>query len=101
VDGNQEIDVINADGSKQTRLTPDPEIDVSPKWSPDGRILFTGNRDGPREIYVMNGDGSNVTRLTTIGASQAVWSADGKSVAFAVRRPARFKIWSSDSWLSS
>jgi TolB protein len=73
---------MNADGSNQTRLTAEPGNDTSPKWSPDGRILFISDRDGRKEIYVMNGDGSNVTRLTTIGASQAAWSADGKRVAF-------------------
>ena len=30
----------------------------------------------------MDGDGSNITRMTTVGASQAVWSPDGKRVAF-------------------
>jgi TolB protein len=81
-DGNEEIYVMSADGSNQTRLTAEPGSDASPKWSPDGRILFTSDRDGRREIYVMDGDGSNVTRLTTIGVRQAAWSADGKKVIF-------------------
>ena len=73
---------MNADGSGQTRLTEDPATDMSPKWSPDGRIIFTSNRDGKNEIYVMGVDGSNLTKMTTNGASQAAWSADGKRVTF-------------------
>src|SRR5215211_1632578 len=41
-DGNDEIYVMNADGSGQTRLTDDPANNLSPSWSPDGeRIAFS------------------------------------------------------------
>ncbi|MGB8215223.1 MAG: hypothetical protein WCE68_16865 [Anaerolineales bacterium] len=75
-DCNDEIYVMNADGSAQTRLTNDPAEDWSPAWSPDGQqIAFVSLRDEPRnpkvcgntcnsEIYLMNADGSQVTRLT-------------------------------------
>ncbi len=33
-DGNNEIYVMNADGSGQTRLTDDPALDANPAWSP-------------------------------------------------------------------
>jgi Tol biopolymer transport system component len=82
IDGNTEIYVVNADGSNETRLTFDAGIDMSPNWSPDGRIFFTSNRDGKREIYVMNTDGANVTRFTTTGATSSAWSPDGSKLAF-------------------
>ena len=86
---------MNADGSNQTRLTSDTAMEVSPKWLPDGRITFTSNRNGQREIYVMNADGSNVVRVTTTGASVAVWSRDGKRIAFVSRSPEKLDgiIW--------
>ena len=62
--GNQEIYVMNADGSGQTNLTNDPS------WSPDStKIAFTSDERvrlgiGNHDIYVMNADGSGQTRLT-------------------------------------
>ena len=64
---NEEIYVMNTDGSKRTRLTDIPGHDHwPPTWSPDGtRIAFTsdGTEDNG-EIYVMNSDGSGLTKLT-------------------------------------
>jgi TolB protein len=64
-DENEEIYVMNADGTGQTRLTNDVAIDTSPRWSPDGKkILFESDRNENTEIYVMNADGTGQTRVT-------------------------------------
>ena len=78
-DGNQEIYVMDADGSNQTNLTNHAANDESPTWSPDGtQIAFYSDRDGPADIYVMDADGSNQTRLTTDPqfASHPAWSPE-------------------------
>ena len=50
-DGNNEIYVMNADGSGQTRLTNNPAAGLLPAWSPDGiKIAFTSIRGGNQEI---------------------------------------------------
>jgi uncharacterized repeat protein (TIGR01451 family) len=68
-DGNDELYVMNADGSGQTRLTSDPARDERPAWSPDGaKIVFESTRDPrvfDRDVFVMNADGSGVRRLRT------------------------------------
>lgn len=58
--GNDDIWVINEDGSGLTQLTDDPNYDKSPSWSPDGtKILFWSNRTGKAQLWLMNSDGSN------------------------------------------
>jgi Tol biopolymer transport system component len=81
-DGNQEIYVINADGSNPRNLTNNPASDSSPAWSPDGtRIAFVSDRDGNSEIYSMSAaDGASLARHTsnTFADTNPVWSRDGK-----------------------
>jgi Tol biopolymer transport system component len=77
---SNEIYVMNANGTNQTRLTDSPAGDFSPIFSPDStKIAFISHRDGNSEIYVMNADGSNQTRLTNSTAevynSQLDWQA--------------------------
>ena len=90
-DGNNEIYVMNPDGSDQTRLTFDPANDQRPDISPDGRyIVFSSNRltetnpEGDFEIFLMDTDGSDVRQLTFNAAvdSWPRWSPNGKWIAF-------------------
>ena len=64
-DGNQEIYVMNSDGSGVVRLTNNSAEDGGPVWSPDdSRIAFNSYRDGNWEIYVINSDGTGQVNLT-------------------------------------
>ncbi len=100
-----DIYVANADGSGALRLVPDPGVDGSPAWSPDGkRIAFRSQRAFPGvpvtdpnsyEIYVMRADGSSLTRLTSngVGDFEPSWSPDGKRLAFFSLRDGNYEIY--------
>jgi len=82
---NNQIFVMNADGTGVRQLTFTEETNVTPVYSPDGsKIAFQSERDGNREIYVMNADGTNQTRLTfdETEDSHPKWSADGTQIIF-------------------
>ena len=78
-DGNNEIYVMDADGSNQVNLTEDPASDITPSWLPDGRIGFSSNRDGVRDIYVMDAIVTDPevppVNLTTSSVSDLSWPA--------------------------
>lgn len=75
VSGDDEIWVINHDGSNPLQLTSSneaynareigkdtfiPEVNGHPSWSPDGSsLVFWSNRSGQRQIWIMNTDGSD------------------------------------------
>jgi Tol biopolymer transport system component len=86
---NEDIFVMNPDGTGQRRLTDQPGHDSFPAWSPDGqKIAFTSRRnvDGKAntDTYVMEADGSTVQRLTRSPAYEwySAWSPDGGQLAF-------------------
>lgn len=87
-DGNDEIYVINSDGSNLTRLTNNPGENTAPTWSADGsQIAFRSNLLAPNDpaqifMYVMGADGSDPHRLTQSSGFDPHWSPDGSQIVF-------------------
>jgi TolB protein len=83
---NQDVWVMNADGTGKTQLTNDKKSG-RPAWSPDGKqIVFTSSRHavGAPAVYLMNADGTGQTRVSasTEAENFPVWSPNGQSIAF-------------------
>jgi len=91
-DGNQEIYVVDADGSGLHRLTDAGGSDANPTFSPKAdRIAFESNRTGMPEIWAMNADGSDPVQLTdftgyptptNVVVTKPTWSPKGDRIAF-------------------
>lgn len=82
-DGNDEIYIMNADGTGLFRLTNHAARDHKPAWSPDGsKIAFTSDRDAGFEIYSINASGGPTTRLTDASglSGRPDWAPSSKIV---------------------
>lgn len=84
------ISVVNPDGSDRVQVTDAEGAAADPVWSPDGtRIAFVKlGTDGNREIRLMNADGSEQTTLcdeSTCSPAPGLdlaWSPDGSRIVF-------------------
>jgi Tol biopolymer transport system component len=67
----EDLFVVNADGSRMRQLTNDAARDRSPAWAPDGKTLyFYSNRNGGYHIWSIRTDGSGLQRVTDDGDLQ-------------------------------
>ncbi|HEY0764679.1 MAG TPA: protein kinase [Pyrinomonadaceae bacterium] len=85
--GTQEdIVLVQRDGTNWRDLTTDKFFDRYPRWSPDGkRIAFTSDRSGRYEIWTIDADGTNLRQLSFDSPGDAtlpLWSPDGTHLLF-------------------
>jgi hypothetical protein len=87
---NNDIWVMNADGSDQTALTEtgSPRQNLSPTWSPDGTKIAYSTTEGGGEngFHVMNADGNGDSGPLPTGSPVSTlnlsWSPDGTRIAY-------------------
>jgi Tol biopolymer transport system component len=91
--------VMNADGTNQTRLTTPGNVDITPRWSPDGsRLVFASTRLGNLgtfQVFVMAANGTNQSRLTnnTGENSRPGWAPDGTKIVFQSTQRFSFDVY--------
>ena len=105
IDGtNNEVYVLNADGSSPVNLTPDAaRYDGWPVWSPDGkRIAFASGVPGQQNhaIFLIDPDGTNKVQLTQpvpgwgdfMYNTQPAFAHDGKRMIYTMYKPAQREV---------
>ncbi|HEU5133132.1 MAG TPA: hypothetical protein VFT26_13550, partial [Pyrinomonadaceae bacterium] len=81
-----DIVVVNRDGTHWRDLTNDKPFDRYPRWSPDGKkIAFTSDRCGQYEIWMLDADATEFRQLTFDSPGDTtfpIWSPDGSHILF-------------------
>jgi len=89
--GSEEIYLMNANGSAQTRVTNNSAFEFDVSWSPDGnRLAFCSNLQGGFDIYIMDvidittATFSDPVRITNDPALEMSlsWSPDGSRIVY-------------------
>jgi Tol biopolymer transport system component len=106
-DGDDEIYLMNPDGSNPVNLSNSPGLDTAPQWAFDGsQILFMSVRDSRNvQSYIMDADGSNPVKLTEsdywerlitsgfVDVDQVSFSPDGANIVFQSTRDGNDEIY--------
>lgn len=72
-------------GSKPTRLTDDPFVEVDPAWSRDGaQLVYSSDRAGTFDLWIRDMRSGQERRLTSMPGAEtrAAWAPDGRRIAF-------------------
>lgn len=103
-DGEQDIYVINTDGSNLVELAGDISSKFNPAWTLDGtKVSFSSATENSASLYIMDADGSKLAKVLDtseissydqispdyvfgIGCCSSVWSPDGEKIIFKTSR---------------
>lgn len=100
--GTQERDgifLISVEDGEKQRLTspPEPSVDTSPAYSPDGQTLAFMRDTGfsSEDIYLIPARGGDARRLTADerNIKSLAWTADGRELVFSSNRGGGFSLW--------
>jgi len=82
--GNLDLGVIQAECCIVDRLTTAREVEFSPTWSRDGRLLFTSTRGRGFDVFALSLADKSVTPFVTDAGDQLhpAVSPDGKTLAY-------------------
>jgi TolB protein len=87
--GAKEIYVMDLDGGNIMLMTRNNSLNLTPRWSPDGRFLaYVSYRDSNPDLYLLDvtcGRRTKISSLRGLNISPA-WAPDGKSIALVLSK---------------
>jgi Tol biopolymer transport system component len=94
---NQQIYIMNADGTNQYRLTDGKYGENFAAISPDGeKIAYVCAKDSPNDLYIMDSNGLNSKRLTVSTAGERYYypafSYDSSKIVFIMEAENQLKL---------
>ncbi|MDP2915945.1 MAG: Tol-Pal system beta propeller repeat protein TolB [Candidatus Aminicenantes bacterium] len=97
-DGNLELYMMDYDGANQTRLTFNKVNDISPAWSPDGKMIATTSYQNlTAGLYILQiYEGRRIAVASRGGNFSPCWSPDGKKLAFMSTMDGNAEIYVAD-----
>ena len=92
--GRPQIHIMNADGTRQRRLTMAGSYNTSPRFGPDNKVVFAGMDMFKSDLFVVDLAG-NISRLTQEQGNNkdAAWSPDGRYLVFLSDRTGDWRVW--------
>ena len=87
--GNKEIYICDYDGFNVKKVTADKSIDLSPRWSPDGKkIIYTSYKKGNPDLWIRDlQTGTDQVLSAQAGLNSAAsWSPDGKYISLVLSK---------------
>ncbi len=83
----KELYIMDYDGFGSVAITGTQGINISPRWSPDGRMIaYTSYRNGNPDLYLLNFDSGRRDVLSAVPGLNITpgWSPDGQWLALAM-----------------
>jgi serine/threonine protein kinase len=81
-----DIALVNRDGTNWRDLTNDKYFDRYPRWSPDSKkVVFVSDRSGTYQIWTIDAEGTNLRQLSFSNppnTSFPIWSPDGARLLY-------------------
>ena len=83
-DGQDQIHVMNADGSGDINVTNDAFNNIFPGWTPDGRVIYGQAVKGKptTRVFTVSRDGTNKQPVLNLDSFYARVSPDGTTIAY-------------------
>ncbi|HEX9446019.1 MAG TPA: Tol-Pal system beta propeller repeat protein TolB [Candidatus Binatia bacterium] len=92
----KEIYVSHLDGNEKMQVTNNRSINLSPSWSPDGRmLLYSSYREGQRNLYLFDVTTGRENRIADRSGNSigGRWSPDGQHIVVSFERSGNTDVY--------